>query len=256
MSSRPPRIFSDKRRMARRLRVLGRDDGPRFIIDSMIEEVADRLGFMRLEPAKPLVVGDHTGQLGRQLAPDSCTLADIVGSTDHMEIDLEKPYPLDGYDFIANLGLLDTVNDLPGALLHMRNALAPGGVAIACFVGGGSLTKLRRAMLEADGNRPAARVHPLIDPRSCPQLLSRAGWAHPVVDSYLLSARYPSMDRLVQDLRDMAMGNVLASAAPPVTRDGLSRAREAFMAMADDDGKVTETFEIITLTGRRSLAGT
>ena len=32
--------------------------------------------------------------------------------------------------------------------------------------------------------------------------------------------------------------------------------REAFLEGADADSRVTESFEIVTLTGRRSLAGT
>jgi len=115
--------------------------------------------------------------------------------------------------------------------------------------------KLRRAMFEAEPDRPAARMHPLIDPRSCPQLLARAGWSDPVVDTQTLTVRYSSLDRLVQDLREQAMGSVLESPAPPLTRAARDCARAAFLAQADEDGKVSETFEIITLTGRRSRNG-
>lgn len=160
------------------------------------------------------------------------------------------------FELVTSVNSLDKVNDLPGALIQMRRLLAPGGLAIASFVGGESLMKLRRSMFDAEPDRPAARMHPMIDPRSCPQLLARAGWSDPVVDTYRLTVRYASLDRLVQDLREQAMGNVLASPAPPLTRTALDRARSAFLSQADEDGKVSETFEIVTLTGRRSLAGT
>ena len=252
MALAPPRIFSDRRRLARRERALRQQEEPGFVLDDMVEDVMERLAFMRHEPKRSLVIGDTGGRLSDAL-DGKVKQADLAG--EHA-IDLEGPYPAGGYDLIAVLGLLDTVNDLPGALVHIRNALAPGGLAIASFVGGASLQTLRRAMFEAEAERPAARMHPLIDQRAAPQLLQRAGWSHPVVDSHVLTVRYSSFDRLVRDLRDMGLGNVLAAPAPALSRRAYAAARAAFEAQADEDGKVAETFEIITLTGKRSLAGT
>ena len=147
------------------------------------------------------------------------------------------------------MATLDTVNDLPGALIHIRNALAPGGRAIASFVGAGSLPALRGIMLAADGERPAARVHPMVDVRAGAQLLQRAGWADPVADSRTLTVAYRSLDRLAEDLRAQGLGNVLASHAP-LARKALERARTAFAAAADEQGRVVESFEILTLSGR------
>jgi hypothetical protein len=127
--------------------------------------------------------------------------------------------------------------------------LAPGGRAIASFVGAGSVPVLRRIMLAADGERPAARIHPMVDVRAGAQLLQRAGWADPVADSRTLSVAYRSLDRLVADLRAQGLGNVLASHVP-LGKAALERARAAFAAEADQQGRVVETFEILTLSGR------
>jgi hypothetical protein len=124
------------------------------------------------------------------------------------------------------------------------------------FIGGHSLPALRAAMFAAEPDRPAARIHPLVDPRAAPGLLQRAGWKDPVVDTHTLTVRYASLDRLVADLRDQGLGNALAKPAAPLGKAALARARADFAARADADGKTAETFEIITLTGRRSLAGT
>jgi hypothetical protein len=96
----------------------------------------------------------------------------------------------------------------------------------------------------------------MVDVRAAAQLLQRAGWSDPVVDCRTLRASYASLDKLVSDLRDQGLGAVLASAAPPLTRAGLERARAAFLESAGPDGRVVESFEILTLSGRRSLAGT
>jgi SAM-dependent methyltransferase len=165
--------------------------------------------------------------------------------------DEELPYPFEAFNFIASVATLDTANDLPGALIHIRNALAPGGRAVASFLGAGSLPVLRRVMLAADGERPAARFHPMVDVRAGAQLLQRAGWAEPVADSRTLGVAYRSLDRLVDDLRAQGLGNVLSRHAP-LTKAALERAREAFAAEADERGRVVESFEILTLSGRRA----
>ena len=249
-STPPPRIFSRRRRIAgvRRARVRqSQRDAARYILQDMVEDVLERLEFMRLSPARALVIGDWTGTLALSLRGAGAEV------DEHDAASLDEERPLDGgpYDLIVSLGSLDRVNDLPGALIQMRALLKPDGLAMATFVGGASLPKLRRIMLDAEPDRPAARMHPLVDPRSCPQLLARAGWRDPVVDSYELTVRYSSFERLVQDLREHALGNVLARPAPPLSRAAFLRAHAAFDAMREEDGKVSETFEIITLTGRR-----
>ena len=255
MNAAPPRIFSKARKIARidRARSLAANGGAAaFLLENMADDIEDRLAFVRHPGGDVLLEGFGSGIVVERLMGIA---ADFSYVTDQ-DFGAPAPFQSASFDLVASINSLDTVNDLPGALIQMRELLKPGGMVIACFIGGASLGKLRQAMIAAEPDRPAARMHPLIDPRSCPQLLSRAGWADPVVDSYRLTVRYPTLDRLVQDLREMAMGNVLASPAPPLTRVSRRRAREAFAAMADDDGKVSETFEIITLTGRRSLAGT
>jgi hypothetical protein len=142
------------------------------------------------------------------------------------------------------------VNDLPGALIHIRNALAPGGLAIASLLGAGSLPMLRKIMLAADADRPAARLHPMVDVRAGGQLLQRAGWADPVVDSRTLTVAYRSLRQLVADLRAQGLGNVLANPAP-LPKFARAQAAEAFDELADENGRVVETFEILTLSGWR-----
>lgn len=251
----PPKIFSNRRRIAARRRALRLQSGPdaaRFLLDDMIEETGERLAFLREEPSRALVIGDLHGRLQALLEQGGTrvTRADIAENGASLMIDLEQPYPTGNFDFIACLGLLDTVNDLPGALIHIHSALAPGGLAIASFVGAGSLPVLRRVMLAADADRPAARMHPLVDVRAGGQLLGRAGWSDPVVDSQHLTVAYRSLDRLVGDLHEQGLGNVLAEHAP-LDRKALARARAAFNAERNADGRVLEAFAILSLTGRR-----
>ncbi|KUR77124.1 methyltransferase domain-containing protein [Novosphingobium sp. FSW06-99] len=250
----PPRIFSPRRRIAlrQRMRVLQRQpDAARFVIDDMIDDVLDRLAFLRHTPARALVVGDFTGSLAAALAAQGAvvTHADPAPGGDSPAIDEEQPLPFaQPFDLIASLGTLDTVNDLPGALIHLRRALAPDGLMIAALNGAGSLPALRAVMLTADGDRPAPRIHPQVDVRAGGQLLQRAGFADPVVDSHSITVSYRSLDRLVGDLRAQALSACLSRGGAPLGKAALARARAAFADVAQD-GRVTETFEILTLSG-------
>ncbi|TCJ37419.1 methyltransferase domain-containing protein [Parafrankia sp. BMG5.11] len=244
----PPTIFSARRRTARaaRAQVLQQQaDAAHWLAEAMVEDMLDRVAFMRLEPTRALVVGVGSTRLGRALERDGVR----VTVAEPEAIDLERPLPFGEFGLIVSLAALDVINDLPGALIHQRAALAPGGVMLAGMIGAGSLPRLRSALLAADGERPAARLHPAVDARSGAGLLQRAGFARQVADAWTLRLRYGALDTLVADLRAQGLTSTLADSAPPLTRTGLDRARKAFLADADDDGRVIETLEILTLTG-------
>ena len=247
MSARPapPQIFAPARRLAARRRarrLQQRPDAARYLLDDMVEDVIERLGFLRHAPQRALVIGDWTGALAAQLRTQGCEVSEADPADG---FDEERPYPESGFDLIVSLCTLDTVNDLPGALIHMRAGLAKGGLAIASFLGANSLEHLRGAMLAADADRPAPRMHPAVDVRAGGQLLQRALWAEPVVDSRSLDVRFSSLASLIADLRAQALGNVLAKRGAPLGKAALARARASF-------GKRTvERFEILTLSGWR-----
>lgn len=252
----PPAIFSPDRRGASRRRIAGLQAKPgaaRYLIEDMVEDVLDRLAFLRLRPGNAIVSGDWTGKLAESLEQDGCavTRTDPAGLGGLPVWDEETPCPAGPVNLAVSIGTLDTVNDLPGALIHLRNALAPGGLAIASFVAAGSLPQLRAAMLAADGDRPAARLHPMVDVRSGGQLLQRAGFSRQVSDGRALMVRYSSLNSLVADIRAQGIGNVLATRAPALTRAMAKRAARAFHDAADEDGRVTERFEVLTLSGWR-----
>ena len=223
----------------------GHRDAARYVLDDMVEDVLDRLEFMRLEPRRILVVGDWTGTLALSLRGRGAH----VEEANVRSIDEEEPLISGPYDLVVSLASLDKVNDLPGALLHLHRALDKGGILIASVVGAGSLSNLRRAMIAAEPDRPAARMHPLIDTAAASALLQRALFNRQVVDSHRLEVAYSSLDRLVSDLRDQGLTSALASTPPSLGKAAFNRARDAFLRTTDEHGRVIETFEILTLTG-------
>ena len=244
----PPRIFSPARRRAVRKRMLvlqARPDAPHYLAADYVEDVLERLAFLRHAPKSALVVGDISGDLSTALEKSGCV---ITKAEPALGFDEEQPIAGGQFDLVASLGTLDTVNDLPGALIHLRAALAPGGLMVASFPGASNLPTLRAAMLAADGERPAPRVHPMVDVRAGGQLLQRTGFSDPVVDSRRLDVSFRSLGSLLADLRAQALSNVLADPGPPLGKAALERARSAF-AQAGENGRTVEHFELLTLSG-------
>lgn len=250
MERAPPRIFDRRQTAAKWQRARSRqlsEDSADYLVQTMADDIAERLDFMNLVPQNALIVGDTSERLiGTIETKGGNGKTGLLG-----EFDEEQPGPQNAYQLIVHLLGLGVVNDLPGALIHARNSLAEDGLFIAAFPGAGSVPTLRQLALAADGDRPAARVHPQVDVRAGTALLERAGFKRQVVDSYPLKVRFGSIETLISDLRDHGLTSSLASPAPPITRAGWQRARALFDSMRDDEGKVTETFEIIVLTGWR-----
>jgi hypothetical protein len=148
---------------------------------------------------------------------------------------------------------LHRVNDLPGALVQIRRALAPDGLFMAAVLGAGALIELRRALLEAEEETrggASPRVAPFGDVRDYGALLQRAGFALPVADTETLTVSYPSPRALMREVRVLGGGNVLlARARSPLPRKTLERAEALYRERhGRRDGGVSATFEIVYLT--------
>lgn len=256
----PPEIFSRDRRRARRDRAAARFAEHAFLVDAIGDEILDRLNDVTRAFGHALDLGCHDGRLGARLRARGMqvTSADagfrFARSAGGIQCDEDRlPFAPHSFDLIVSAGVLDQVNDIPGALALARRALRPDGLFLAGFVGAGSLPLLRDVMLAADiaadrGIGP--RIHPQIDVRAAGDLLHRAGFQMPVADSIPLGVRYADPLRLVRDLRGMAATNLLADGGRiPVTRTAIAAASARFGQGADPDGRRAETFELLFMTG-------
>ena len=160
-----------------------------------------------------------------------------------------------GADLVISIGALDTVSDLPGALILMRRTLRPGGRLLVAFFGGPSLTTMREIVTEANAATgfAAARLHPQIDVRGGGDLLARSGYVRPVADLHELHLRYRRFDRALADLRDSGGTNCLAQ-RHAVSRSWLDGARTAFARKCETEDGVNETVGYVTLSGFRPNA--
>ncbi|MCW4462971.1 class I SAM-dependent methyltransferase [Sphingomonas sp. BT-65] len=248
----PPEIFDRVRRHARRDRAAPHFADAAFIRDWMLEGITERLDAVRRDFTEVLDLGCFDGGFipppgARVTRIDAgARFAAMAGGIQGEE---DQPhFPDASFDLVVAAGSLDTVNDLPGALALIRRALRPDGLFLGAFLGGSTLSTLRAVLLEAEADRPAARVHPQIDVRAAGDLLMRAGFALPVADVETLDVRYASLFDLVRDLRGMA-GTSLLPSSPPLSRAIVARAAAAFGARADAEGRTTERFDAIFVTG-------
>jgi SAM-dependent methyltransferase len=259
-----PLIF-DKALQRARLRRALRGRPVAFLFERALADLEDRLSSVNRDFRAALDFGaplpDVTRALARRFpaadvtraAPDRCALGE--GAFRGLVADDEcAPFAPESFDLIVSLLAMQSTNDLPGALTHMRLLLRPDGLFLGCLVGGRTLQELRRvlALVEEEAFGGASpRVSPFVDLRDLGGLLQRAGFALPVTDVDQVTVRYDDLFALIRDLRGMGAAAALVERSRrPLTRTFWRCVAERYAAMfADADGRVRATFELVWLSG-------
>lgn len=195
------------------------------------------------------------GRVGRLIEADVSArmLAGRVGL--RLVADDERlPFADQSLDLIVSPLSLHWANDVVGALIQAHRALKPGGLFIGAILGGVTLTELRQAITEAEIEvlgGAGSRVSPFADAQDAASLLQRAGFDQPVTDIDSVTVTYGHPLKLLADLRAMGETSLLADRHPkPLTRTLLARICEIYSErFSEPGGRVTATFEILTLTG-------
>lgn len=251
--------FDTALRRLRRDRAAASGGAADYLFRLAADELLERLDLVSRRFERALDLGCGGGYLTTRLRERGIHVvpADpgrrFASAAEGVQIEEDRlPFGDGAFDLVVSVGALDTVNDLPGALLLIRRALRPDGLFLGAFPGAGSLPRLRSAMLAADAveGGAAPRIHPQIDVRAAGDLLVRAGFALPVADNWSIDVRFPGLPALVRDLRAMGGTNLLAKRSRrPIGRLGLAAAMADFAAAADPDGKTAERFEFVQLLG-------
>ena len=217
---------------------------------------------------RALDLGCHDGRLaamlaetGRVAAAEASDLspgmveAARAAGLDAFALDEETPALEPGrYDLVVSALSLHWVNDLPGTLVRIRQALKPDGLFLGAMFGAGTLAELRECLMEAETDLTggvSTRLSPLPGLKDMADLMQRAGFALPVADRDTVTVRYRDPVRLFSDLKGMGERNALAPGMiRPLSRRVLMRALELYHARhADADGRVRATFEIVHVSG-------
>tara|TARA_Y100000590_G_scaffold396296_1_gene476910 strand:- start:1251 stop:2111 length:861 start_codon:yes stop_codon:yes gene_type:complete len=154
---------------------------------------------------------------------------------------------------ISNLSL-HTVNDLPGVLLQINNALKPDGLFIGSIFGGQTLFELRKIFHEADlltSGKIFPRVSPFLDIKDAGNLLQRAGFSLVVADIDKIEVQFTNLKKLFYDLRYMGEANSMTKRKKNFsTKSFFNQANQLYKEyFTNINGKLTATFEIIYFSG-------
>jgi SAM-dependent methyltransferase len=258
-------LFDRKLLRERRARFAHEIAARELVLAHVAREIAERVALMLRPFPLALDLGAYHGLLGRKVA-ELPSVGAMIYAESVLALAALCPRPalvcdedaLPFKDASLNLivsGLaLHRVNDLPGALIQIRRALAPDGLFMAALLGAGALSELREALIEAEAEGQGGaspRVAPFGDLRAYGALLQRAGFALPVADAETLTVLYPSPGEVMHEIRALGGGNVLlARSRRPLARRTLKRAEDIYRARhGTPDGKVRASFEIVYLSG-------
>ena len=272
MTPNPPPILFDRARVARnrdRASVDYRDYA--FLKGRESNQLLERLGDSPRKFARALDLWAHDGQASEALRQSgnvdhitalepSRLMVDRMLSNQFDAVlahDETLPFEPDAFDLVTSVLSLHWVNDLPGLLNQVRTVLKPDGLFLACLLGGGTLSELRAALIEAESELTGGispRLSPLPTLQDMAGLLQRARFALPVADIERITVRYEHPMKLLHDLKGMGEQAAFASrdgqVRRPLSRRILARMSEIYSErFSDSDGRVRASFDVIWLSG-------
>jgi SAM-dependent methyltransferase len=251
-----PIVFDRRLYGLRRLRA-ERTKRDNFLVRHAAENLSERLGAVKRRFGRALdlnarresfalLAGRAETWMRTGLHPDAVNVS-FVADEETLAVAVQS------FDLIVSILGLHAVNDLPGALVQIRRALAPGGVFMAALFGGATLGEMRRAFASGESvatGGASPRVAPFADVRDMGALLQRAGFALPVADLDRLEVRYRTFSTLVDDLHALGETNSLVERRRNfLSRSVLAAALASYENDNSHDGQLTATFDILYLTG-------
>lgn len=216
-----------------------------FLFTWALDQINDRLSDIKRSFSDKIILGDRIQNAKFRNTPL------FAYQKEHDEIISLDPQSA---DCIISVLDLHAINNLPQYLFQIRHALRDDGLFIGALFGGETLHELCASLMHAEietcgGASP--RVYPFADKQQMGELMQRAGFALPVIDSEILHISYQTMFNLLGDVRGMGESNALMNRNKKFTSPNLFyHAAEHYQRhFMEADGRVTATFEIIFVIG-------
>jgi NADH dehydrogenase [ubiquinone] 1 alpha subcomplex assembly factor 5 len=261
-----PKIFDRNKVKLHRDRVSSVFSNYDFLFKYYSEDILERIEFFNqtqeaIDPGVILEIGSRNGLLSSKLG-ETFPSSMIIGSDLSKEmltfnpvsvkivIDEENmPFEKNTIGIVISNLSMHWVNDVPGVLCQIYDVLKPGGLFIANFFGGNTLSFLKKTLLQAEinlGLRVHSHISPMISPDVIPELMKRAKFTSHITDTNISKIKYSSILELMRDLKYMGESNsLLGYENYPLTRSAI---KELSKIVPE---KFEEEFEIITVTGRK-----
>lgn len=275
-------VFDRATKRKQRDRAVSRDAGVGSrTVDYVRDEVADRMMERLLDIKRKfdtiVDLGSGPGHFSKLLEPEKTRKVLMIDSSEttlnrdpdeEFEVEVERVHadeedvldilPRNSQEAIVSCLSLHWVNDLPGVLVQIKEALKPDGLFLGAMFGGDTLFELRTALQLAEVDREGGispHISPMTDTKDISNLLSRAGFTLLTVDIDEVRVGYPSMWELLEDLRDMGESNAVVGRRHFLHRDTLAAASAIYKELhRNEDGSVPATFQIIYMIGWKPSA--
>jgi len=226
--------------------------------------LVDRLDLVQLTPQVILDVGSGTGFCGRLLETryKKATIVSLdlsqqmLNHTRQQEGFLKRlrsphryvcgdaeclPIANASVDLIVSSLALQWC-DLEAAFACFRRVLKPDGLLMFSSMGPDTLKELRQAWSVADG---FVHVSAFIDMHDVGDALIRAGFADPVMDVENITVTYPTVTKLMQDLKAIGSRNALEGRLKGLTgKQRLKKMTESYEKLRKD-GVLPATYEVV-----------
>jgi SAM-dependent methyltransferase len=252
------RTLVKKRRNRSAHTIYGHD----FLIRLAEQRLLERMKEDITHPVKDaLILGSREGLLAKGLEIENLYQADLseqfLARNDGACFCADEeflPVKPECVDAVLSPLTMHWVNDFPGMLVQMKQALNEKGFVLLNLLGGHTLTELRHVISQVESEARegiSPRISPFMDVKDGAALLQRTGYHLPVSDSEVITVQYNHVNDLLKDLKAMGESNAL------IERDKRHPGKAFFEQVnaryhalfADENGKIPVTFELITLTG-------
>lgn len=268
-SNQVPEIFDRDRLRTHRSRAAANFFEHDFLFREMAERLCERLECIKRKFPFALDLGAHNGILSEVLQGRGAVELLVQAELSESLLRCAKgvrvvadeellPFAENSFDLVLSIGALHWVNDLAGSLIQIQRVLKPNGLFLAVVFGGQTLKELRAAFEQAEmqlrgGLSP--RISPFIDVQTGGGLLQRASFSLPVVDSEILTVEYTHPLKLMRELRGMGEANSLRESEKGFTPCSLimSAVDNYLRDFSNAEGRIMASFELVTLTGWKSI---
>ncbi|EUK17541.1 class I SAM-dependent methyltransferase [Commensalibacter papalotli (ex Servin-Garciduenas et al. 2014)] len=252
-----PVLFNRKLVRYHRDRAARHSQAVRGIVEACAERLLDRLDDIQRPFKDALEIGGR-GVIAPVL--QSRGMSVVSGDLSQRLVSLNKvtsvcmdeecfPFKAQSFDLVVASFNLHWVNDLPGALIQIKNILRPDGLFLAAIPILPTLSMLRDIMAEEElelSDRVFPRVSPFPDLRACATLMQRVGFALPVVDKEEVELVYRSAVGLMQDLRFSGETNALVEQKKTFSNRALIA---HYFARLEEQGEFKMPLHFAILTG-------
>lgn len=223
-------------------------------------DVLDRISFLNKEYENVLNLGSRTFDLShanfKNLVSVDLSMK-MLRTFSGMRVQADEeflPFQDNSFDLVVSVLNLHWVNDLLGALIQIRRALKPGGIFVASFIGGRSLSEAKKVFVDIEsklGVNINFHIPPMIATKSLTELMQKARFKDVVVDENLMKVSYQDPKKILKDLQDMGENNCMGDGHIRYLRkDVLSVFSDEYRRLFGGSDYGSEcSFEILTCVG-------